>query len=116
MRRRHFQGVRRIPISGWDGNKAKNAGWYSGKSREGGPRAVKSSQEASARWKRVCELALHLLDSPRSEWDSILDRECEADSALRAQVLAVCENYSESDEFFGAVADPPLLFEEPLNG
>ena len=77
---------------------------------------MKSNQEASDRWKRVCELALRLLDSPKAEWDSILDRECEADSELRAQVLAVCENYSETDEFFGAVAVSPLQFKDPLKG
>jgi len=59
---------------------------------------------------------MRLLDSPKPEWDSILDRECEVDSALRVQVLAVCENYSETDEFFGAVAISPLQFEDPIKG
>lgn len=116
MRRRLFRGVRRIPVSGRDGDKAKNGGSYSGKSREGGTCAVKSSQDASDRWKRVCELSLHLLDCPMPEWDSILDRECNADSELRAEVLAVCENYSETDEFFGAVAMSPLRYEDPIKG
>ena len=77
---------------------------------------MKSNQDASDRWRRVCELSLRLLDTPKAEWDSILDRECEADNELRAQVLAVCENYSETDEFFGSLVDPPLSFEDPFKG
>jgi hypothetical protein len=71
-------------------------------------REVKSSQGASDHWKHVCELSSRLLDSPKSEWDSILDRECGEDGELRAQVLEVCSNYSETDEFFGAPVVSPL--------
>ena len=74
---------------------------------------MKSSQDASERWKRVCELSLRLMDSPKTEWAPILDTECDADDDLRSQVLAVCCNYSETDEIFGVQVDAPLTFEDP---
>jgi serine/threonine protein kinase len=77
---------------------------------------VISSQDASGRWKRICELSSTLLDSPKPEWNSILDRECGADHELRAEVLRVCTNYSETDEFFGMPVDAPLLREDSLVG
>jgi hypothetical protein len=77
---------------------------------------VKPSQDAGERWKRVCELSSRLLDSPNPEWNSILDRECGADSELRAQALEVCNNYSETDEFFGAPVVSPLTIDDSLIG
>lgn len=68
------------------------------------------------RWKRICQLSSHLLDSPRSEWNSILDRECGVDQELRAKVLEVCGNYSETDEFFGSPVVSPLTLEDTLIG
>lgn len=57
-----------------------------------------------------------LLDSPKPEWNSILDLECGTDSELRAQVLEVCSNYSETDEFFGVPVVSPLTLEDSLAG
>ncbi len=74
------------------------------------------SQDARARWKLVCDLSSLLLDSSRQNWDTLLDRECGADGELRAQVLAVCSNYSETDEIFGAAVVSPLIFEDSLVG
>ena len=75
---------------------------------------MEPSQDASVRWRRVCEISLRVMDAPKGEWDAILDREC--DSELRAQVLAVCRDYSETDDFLGAVGVSPLLFEDLLTG
>jgi serine/threonine protein kinase len=74
------------------------------------------AQEAGARWGLICELSSSLLDSPKSEWNSILDRECGTDSDLREQALAVCGNYSESDDFFGSPVVSPLTLEDSLIG
>ena len=60
---------------------------------------MESAHNASKRWKRVCDLASLLLDSPTEEWDAILARECGEDADVRTRVLAVCSNYSEDDEF-----------------
>jgi tetratricopeptide (TPR) repeat protein len=77
---------------------------------------VKPGQDASDRWKRVCELSSLLLDSPKLEWSSLLDRECVADHELRAQVLGVCDKYSETDEFFGEPVVSPLVIEDSMIG
>lgn len=61
-------------------------------------------------------MSSQLLDSPKSEWNSILDRECGGDRELRAQVLEVCGNYSETDDFFGAPVGSPLALEDSLLG
>lgn len=77
---------------------------------------MKSSQDASDRWNHVCALSSLLLDSPKPDWKYILDRECGTDSELRAQVLEVCNNYSETDEFFGVPVGSPLILEDSLVG
>ncbi len=72
--------------------------------------------ESSVRWRLVCELSSLLLDSPKPEWNSILDRECGTDGELRAQALQVCSNYSDTDDFFGAPVVSPLILEDSLIG
>jgi serine/threonine protein kinase len=62
-----------------------------------------------SQWKRVCELASHLLDSPAAERDALLAQKCGEDAELRARVLEVCRNYSEADDFFGAPLISPLV-------
>lgn len=74
------------------------------------------NRDSSDRWKRVCEISSSLLDSSEPQWDSILDRECGTDSELRAQVLQVCDNYSETDDFFGEPVVSPLTLEDSLIG
>lgn len=69
-----------------------------------------------ARWKRICDLSSELLDSATEAWDSILDRECSSDEELRAEVLAVCRNYSETDDLFGVPVLSPLGLEDSLIG
>ena len=73
-------------------------------------------QDASSRWRRVCELALALLDSPTGEWDHLLARECGEDVELRFEVLRVCRNYSENDELFGAPVVSSLVVEDSRGG
>ena len=57
-----------------------------------------------------------MLDSPPALRDKILARECAGDGELRAEVLAVCANYSETDELLGVPALSPLVFEDSLIG
>jgi hypothetical protein len=59
---------------------------------------VELGRDPRERWRLICQLSSHLLDSPKSEWSSILDRECGGDKELCAQVLEICRNYSETDE------------------
>lgn len=62
-------------------------------------------------------MASQLLDSGVAEWEAILARECGGDSDLRARVLAVCQGYSEADDFLGAPVVSPLLFwDDPFLG
>lgn len=75
---------------------------------------MKPSQDAGERWKRVCELASLLLDSPEAEWDAILDRECGTAGKLRARVLETCANYSEADDFFGEPIGSRLRVEDVI--
>lgn len=65
---------------------------------------------------RICNLSSRLLDSPKQEWNSILDRECGTDSELRARVLKICDNYSESDEIFGKAIASPFALEDSFIG
>jgi hypothetical protein len=60
-------------------------------------------------WKRICELTSLLLDTPSSEWSTILERECGDDCGLRTNVIEVCQNYSETSELFGVEPQSPLL-------
>jgi hypothetical protein len=65
--------------------------------------------QEGGQWKQVCELASHLLDSPAAERDALLAQKCGEDAELRARVLEVCRNYSETDDFFGAPLISPLV-------
>jgi eukaryotic-like serine/threonine-protein kinase len=67
-------------------------------------------------WKRICELTSLLLDTPSSEWSTILERECGDDCGLRTNVIEVCQNYSETSELFGVEPQSPLLLEDSLVG
>ncbi|MEZ5402192.1 MAG: serine/threonine-protein kinase [Bryobacteraceae bacterium] len=70
----------------------------------------------SERWKRVCAVSSLLLDATPEQRETILARECAEDSELRADVLAVCGEYSETDELFGVPALSPLRLEDSLIG
>ncbi|MEZ5355056.1 MAG: serine/threonine-protein kinase [Bryobacteraceae bacterium] len=70
----------------------------------------------SERWKRVCAVSSQLLDATPEQWDTILARECAGDGRLRAEVLVVCKDYSETDDLFGAPALAPLAPEDSRIG